>query len=150
MKNKNNIVGLNSHDNEVNNITNKVLRQVDDYRYITDYTFDEIEEILQKHESNMKRKEHIQTIINHYGKDSQDDRAIEECAELIIAILKFRRYINNNPNERQELIAEIIDEAADVSVMIEQIKNLYGIHEEVEERIDYKLHRQIERIKQEE
>lgn len=80
-------------------------------------------------------------IINTYGTHSQQDKAIEEMSELQKVILKHRR----NPSE--EMRQDIIDEIADVSVMLEQLKIIYSCHKEVEKRMDYKIDRQIQRIK---
>ena len=79
-------------------------------------------------------------IINSYGTKSQEDVAIEEMAELQKAILKHRRYTGD------ETRAGIIDEIADVEIMIEQLKIIYSCSKEVEERKDYKIGRQIGRI----
>ena len=80
-------------------------------------------------------------IINTYGTQSQQDKSIEEMSELQKAILKHRW----NPSE--ETRKDIIDEIADVSVMLEQLKIIYSCRKEVEERMDYKIDRQIKRIK---
>ena len=77
---------------------------------------------------------------NSYGTKSQEDVAIEEMAELQKAILKHRRYTGD------ETRAEIIDEIADVEIMIEQLKIIISCKKEVESRIDYKIDRQIKRI----
>lgn len=80
-------------------------------------------------------------IIDNYGINKQEDKAIEEMSELQKAILKHRE--NRCAEERQA----VIDEIADVSVMLEQLKIIYSCHKEVEERMDYKINRQIKRIK---
>ena len=80
-------------------------------------------------------------IINTYSKRNQEDIAVEELAELQKAILKHRRY---NSKETEQ---SIFDEIADVEIMLEQLKIIYFCHKEVEERIDYKIDRQIKRIK---
>ena len=87
-----------------------------------------------------KNRENLLFIINTYGSRPQQDMAIEELAELQKAILKYRRY----PGKEAE--QDIIDEIADVSIMLEQLKIIYSCHKEVEERIDYKIDRQIQRI----
>ena len=79
-------------------------------------------------------------IINCHGTKSQEDVAIEEMAELQKAILKHRR------NAGEETRAEIIDEIADVEIMMEQLKIIYSCYMEVEERKAYKIGRQIGRI----
>lgn len=85
-------------------------------------------------------KQKLLFIINSYGTRSQEDVAIEEMAELQKAILKHRRYTGD------ETRAEIIDEIADVEIMIEQLKIIFSCKKEVESRIDYKIERQIKRI----
>ena len=85
-------------------------------------------------------KQKLLFIINSYGTKSQEDVAIEEMAELQKAILKHRRYTGD------ETRAEIIDEIADVEIMIEQLKIIFSCKKEVESRINYKIERQIKRI----
>ena len=80
-------------------------------------------------------------IINTYGKKIQEDKAIEEMAELQQAILK------NREQDYIESKRKVIDEIADVEIMLEQLKIIYSCHKEVEERMDYKIDRQIKRIK---
>lgn len=85
-------------------------------------------------------RDNLLFIINCYGTKSQEDVAIEEMAELQKAILKHRR------NAGDETRAEIIDEIADVEIMLEQLKIIYSCNREVEERKYYKIDRQIGRI----
>lgn len=87
-------------------------------------------------------REQLLFIINTYGVRPQEDIAIEELSELQKAILKHRRYGNKETEQA------IIDEIADVSIMLEQLKIIYSCSKEVEERIDYKIDRQIKRIKE--
>lgn len=89
----------------------------------------------------MKYVKKLLFIINTYGTCSQQDIAIEEMSELQKAILKHRR----NPSEKTR--KDIIDEIADVSIMLEQLKIIYSCHKDVEERVEYKIDRQINRIK---
>lgn len=79
-------------------------------------------------------------IIDNYGSRCQEDVAVEEMAELQKALLKHRRY-NSKDTEK-----DIWDEIADVEIMIEQLKIIYSCHKEVEERKEYKIERQINRI----
>ena len=87
-----------------------------------------------------ERNSKLLFIINTYGTRPQQDMAIEELSELQKAILKYRRF----PNKETE--RDIIDEIADVSIMLEQLKIIYSCSKEVEKRIDYKIDRQIQRI----
>ena len=88
----------------------------------------------------IRRKNHLFFIIDTYGTKMQQDIAIEELSELQKAILKHRRYKNKETEKC------IIDEIADVSIMLEQLKIIYSCSNEVEERIDFKIDRQIKRI----
>ena len=85
-------------------------------------------------------KEKLLFIINCYGTRSQEDVAIEEMAELQKAILKHRRRAGEKTR------ADIIDEIADVEIMMQQLKIIYSCNMEVEERKAYKVGRQIGRI----
>lgn len=88
-----------------------------------------------------KNRRNLLFIIDNYGTKNQEDKAIEELAELQQAILKHRE------NRNCETEKNIIDEIADVHIMLEQLKIIYSCHKEVEERVDYKINRQIKRIK---
>lgn len=63
-----------------------------------------------------------------WGKNPQMLQVIEEMSELIKEILK-------NVNRGKDNIIEIIEETADVEIMLEQLKCCYNIKQEVE---DYK------------
>ena len=80
---------------------------------------------------------HLKTFVEHYGVYSQQIKTIEECSELIKAICKC------------EDMNTIIDEIADVEIMINQLKVMFECFGEVEDRIDFKIKRQLERIKNE-
>ena len=88
----------------------------------------------------MERNE-LLFIINTYGTKAQQDIAIEELAELQKAILKHRRYGSKETEQA------IIDEIADVEIMLEQLKIIYSCHSDVEKRVEYKIDREIKRIK---
>lgn len=88
-----------------------------------------------------ENKKELFFIINTYGTKKQEEKAIEELAELQQAILKHREHRNCETEK------SIIDEIADVSIMLEQLKIIYSCHKEVDERVDYKIDRQIKRIK---
>ena len=79
-------------------------------------------------------------IVCSYDSQKQMIKCCEELSELEAAILK---YINKGKNN----IAEVIDEMADVYIMLEQMKNVFPFGENIlNERIDYKLNRQLDRI----
>lgn len=88
----------------------------------------------------------LNTTVETYGNDAQEDMAIEECSELIKAILKFRR---SNAKD-SDLRDAVIDEIADVQIMLTQLGIIFNCVEEVNERIDFKIDRQMGRIKERE
>lgn len=76
-------------------------------------------------------------IANHYGLNLQTKQACQELAELIVALTKGKQ-------------DNIIEEIADVEIMIEQIKHLYDIPEEnIQEVKEAKIKRQVKRISEE-
>lgn len=79
-------------------------------------------------------------IANHYGIESQELMVIEEMSELTKEICKKRRGDKNRE--------KIIDEIADVKIMITQLEHLLDVSNEVSLRIDYKCQRQLRRMEQ--
>ncbi|MBF1131179.1 MAG: hypothetical protein HXL75_04075 [[Eubacterium] sulci] len=69
------------------------------------------------------------------------DMLIEELAELIQALNKFERY-----EHESGFLANLIEEVADVEIMLTQVKYLLGINERVEHAKFFKIDRQIKRI----
>jgi len=60
-----------------------------------------------------------------WGKEPQMLQVIEEMSELIKEILK-------NVNRKKDNVAEIVEETADVEIMLEQLKCCYNIKDKVE------------------
>ena len=90
-------------------------------------------------------------IINHYGIKPQLKYFQSEVFELNEAIIQ-REYPAFRKNEDLELLEKkhIVEEIADVMVMLEQFRIYYGINTgEVGEIMNYKIKRQIERIENE-
>lgn len=82
--------------------------------------------------------------IAKYG-EKQLDMVQEECAELIQAISKWKRYNNTKAK------LNIIEEVADVTIMLEQLKIMFGITEEIlQDEIDCKIDRLEKRMEEEE
>lgn len=83
----------------------------------------------------------LRKIADFYGCSAQMDMLCEECAEYIVARNKLRR---NAKNAYQNCLEEI----ADVAVMIEQMKLIFG-KAVIEDIMADKVERQLERMKQE-
>ena len=96
-----------------------------------------------------KRKDDIKRIAHHYGLDAQLNVATEELAELIHAIARFRRYEGEDQKMISFLISGMVEEIADVEVMLAQMEYLLKVEQKVECEIDYKIDRQLQRMKKE-
>ena len=75
---------------------------------------------------------------------AEEDVAIEEMSELIKAICKMRRA---GVNEKPAATDAIVDEIADVSIMMEQLCMMYECFDAVENRRRYKVRRLENRLK---
>lgn len=89
------------------------------------------------------RTKAMKYIADHYGYMGQKDMLIEELAELIQALNKFERY-----EHESGFLANLIEEVADVEIMLTQVKYLLGINERVEHAKFFKIDRQIKRIEE--
>ena len=85
----------------------------------------------------MNQSENIKRIANHYGKDNQSIKTIEELSELIQAIAKGFTF---------EYTQHITEEIADVEIMLEQMKYLMGIKEDVDIVKKNKIERTLKRM----
>jgi hypothetical protein len=79
----------------------------------------------------------------HFGHPTQSWKAMEELAELLLALIRYRRTDTAEACEMAE--AAIIDEIADCTIMTRQLRLMYG-PKEVDDRIHYKLHRLAQRM----
>lgn len=94
--------------------------------------------------------EAIKTISTFYGYDAQSRQLIEEMAELTQAINKAWRMGNDFDNLLVQK-RNIKEEIADVTIMLEQIKYLLQISDtDIDQIIEQKLNRQLERIEKNE
>ena len=75
----------------------------------------------------------LERAILQWGKDAQRKQCIEECSELITAILHRER----NKCDDEAVVTEI----ADVAIMCEQMKIIYGA-----QRVENEIRRKIDRI----
>lgn len=85
-------------------------------------------------------------IAKHYGLRKQRFQALQELNELSGVLLRR----NDQISCKEDFTNSLIDEMADVYVMLEQLKTLYHIDgNSISDRISFKLNRQIERMEQE-
>ncbi len=82
--------------------------------------------------------ERLKKIADHYGLNSQLDILQEECAELVQAVSKYRRGGSN---------LLVLEELADVEIMVAQIRYLAGKNSTIIDEIkEKKIRRQLDRI----
>ena len=102
--------------------------------------------------------EKIRKIAQHYGYETQSRQCIEEMAELTQAINKLWRIQRtikdlDSFHYYPEMIVSrerIVEELADVQIMVSQLSHLLGSDEgELEGYINEKLDRQIKRMEEE-
>lgn len=84
----------------------------------------------------------MQKAIDTYGSTMQEDICIEEMSELTKALLKLRRGYEN-PNKYIELRCNIIEEIADVQIMLDQMRVIFG---DTVQQENFKLNRLKERL----
>ena len=84
----------------------------------------------------------IKTIADHYGIENQMRQLAEECSELAVEA---------SHSARIGTTVKIIEEIADVQIMIEQIIYLARIDRcDIQDCINFKLDRQMKRMEKEE
>ena len=77
----------------------------------------------------------MQTALDQWGLNAQVGQTVEECAELIVALQK---HINRTPSP--DTIANILDEIADVEMMLAQMRLALNIDDDtLRERIEHKF-----------
>lgn len=97
--------------------------------------------LLEKSIFSDEQKSVLHEAISVYGINSQLWMAVEEMSELTKEICKERR--------KKSSLEKITDEIADVTVMIEQLKMIFGISDDmVNARIQYKVKRLESRLRQ--
>ncbi len=86
----------------------------------------------------------------HYGYEAQSNQLVEECAELIQAVSKYRRVTAVHPvdvDKKVVALDNLIEEIADVEIMLEQVKYLLQIPEDELEAVKiFKINRTRERM----
>ena len=88
-------------------------------------------------------KEQARQILNHYGMQHQKAKAIEELAELIVALQK------DVLESKESHSRAVLEEIADVHIMLTQLLDDEGDKTAVSLIVEKKLKRQMRRIKAE-
>lgn len=99
--------------------------------------------------------ERLKCIADHYGYEAQSRQLIEEMAELTQAINKSWRATHCYIKGYQDVLLDkcydaTAKEIADVEICLEQFKYLFGIYDELIDRIkNEKINRQLKRMERE-
>ena len=102
------------------------------YQRITSIAADRLEELNDHSLDSTKMAQDnadcaiMQRAIDTCGRQAQTDVAIEEMAELTKALLKTRRVPDDDYATQEHACSNVIEEIADVSIMIDQLKIMYG------------------------
>ncbi len=89
----------------------------------------------------------IKQIADHYKLEHQLGKTLEELSELSQEIRDYKFDLHMKLDDITA--CRVVDEIADVRIMLAQLEYLIGIEEEVRERIKLKADRQIKRIENE-
>lgn len=92
------------------------------------------------------RPEVLQECVDTYGAEAQVDMAVEEMSELTKALLKCRRKAAQGSKDLEAARENILEEVADVIIMLTQLIMIYGGRDLVQETIENKVDRQIKRL----
>lgn len=92
------------------------------------------------------RPEVLQECVDTYGAEAQVDMAVEEMSELTKALLKYRRKAAQGSKDLEAARENILEEVADVIIMLTQFIMIYGGRDLVQETIENKVDRQIKRL----
>ena len=103
--------------------------------------------ILKSESKGEEMKEKIQKIADHYGLRHQLNKSVEELVELILAIQDYSIKLSSKDDDIS--VSHMVEEMADVSIMIEQLMYLTESKEEFEMYRELKINRQIGRIAEE-
>ena len=91
----------------------------------------------------MKEKKILQSAIDIFGDTAQTDMMIEEMSELTKALLKYRRDLRRGGQMQTLCRMAVLEEMADVGIMLDQMRIIYGSENEYREE---KLKRLAERL----
>lgn len=95
-------------------------------------------------------------VVDSFGRDPQDDMMVEEMLELALAILKLRRSERHSNdtiewhNNHHEIKMNLIEEIADVQLMLNQMKYLHDKHDAWKIMMEKKIERLEKRLKKHE
>ena len=94
---------------------------------------------------NIDRIAVLESAISVFGLRSRKDMAIEEMSELTKALCKERR-TQLVLGTHAEAHANVIEEIADVAIMLKQLIMIFDKDNEIQKEVDYKIDRLEQRL----
>lgn len=95
-------------------------------------------------------KEILQRAIKHYGTHNQMLKCIEECGELSRAVSRILTELSSGDGvTTEESMANLQEELADVSIMVEQMIMMFKFEKDVNQYRAFKINRLKERLEHE-
>jgi NTP pyrophosphatase (non-canonical NTP hydrolase) len=92
-------------------------------------------------------KEILEKAIKKYGTHNQMLKCIEECGELSRAISRILTELSSGDGfTTEESLANLQEELADVSIMVEQMLMMFKCEKDVNQYIAFKIDRLKERL----
>lgn len=93
---------------------------------------------------DLKEREQVyQRAIDEWGEYSQLDQAIEEMAELIVALNKYKRTNMDLSKKKDEVMENLIEEIADTKMCVEQLEMMFG-KDKINQMLDKKMQKFLE------
>jgi hypothetical protein len=92
----------------------------------------------------MDDRKDLHTIADHYGLRAQMQKTVEETGEMLA---ELGRLMLDGENEAIRLA--LLEEIADVEIMLDQLKYLLDAEEISEGKRQWKIRRQLDRIREE-
>ena len=118
--------------------------------YMALYGMTDVRAWLERYETTglptTNRPEVLQECVDTYGAEAQVDMAVEEMSELTKALLKYRCKAAQGSKDLEAARENILEEVADVIIMLTQLIMIYGGRDLVQETIENKVDRQIKRL----
>lgn len=89
--------------------------------------------------TNLEQREELYIkAIEKWGEYSQLDQCLEEMAELMVAINKYKRLNMDLKDRKQEIMENLVEEIADTKLCIEQMEMMFG-KDNVSDMVDRKM-----------
>lgn len=89
----------------------------------------------------------VMNIYDEYGGINQLDKLIEELQEALEEATKLRGIVDDDDDINAENLQRTMQECADVEILIEQFMEKFNLASELELFKEYKIERQLRRIR---